>query len=69
MLYTPRREEKKDSVNDCQTYQERFEQVKDEVVRMLDLQIPDRAREDIIKAKCHKFVNVALNIEHTGLCC
>ena len=32
MLYTPWRKEHIDLIKDCQTYQERFEQVKDEVI-------------------------------------
>ena len=53
----------------CQTYQERFEQVKDEVISNrhqyeYHSEILDKAMEDMNNAECDNFDNVAPNAEH-----
>ena len=68
MLYTPWRKENIDLITDCQTYQERFEQVKDEVISNrhqyeYHSEILDKAMEDM-NAECDNFDNVAPNAEH-----
>ena len=69
MLYTPWRKENIDLIKDCQTYQERFEQVKDEVISNrhkyeYHSEIPDKAMEEMNNAECDNFDNVAPNAEH-----
>ena len=69
MLYTPWRKEHIDLIKDCQTYQERFEQVKDEVISnrhqyKYHSEILDKAMEDMNNAECANFDNVAPNAEH-----
>ena len=69
MLYTPWRKENIDLIKDCQTYQERFEQVKDGVISNrhqyeYHSEILDKAMEDMNNAECDNFDNVAPNAEH-----
>ena len=69
MLCTPWRKEHIDLIKDCQTYQERFEQVKDEVISNRHQYEPhseilDKAMEDMNNAECDNFDNVAPNAEH-----
>ena len=69
MLYTPWRKEHIDLIKDCQTYQERFEQVKDEVISNrhqyeYHSEILDKAMEDMNNTECDNFDNVAPNAEH-----
>ena len=69
MLYTPWRKELIDLIKDCQTYQERFERVKDEVISNrhqyeYHSEILDKAMEDMNNAECANFDNVAPNAEH-----
>ncbi|XP_078383840.1 uncharacterized protein LOC144666317 [Oculina patagonica] len=69
MLYLPWRKENTDLIKDCQTYQERFEQVKHEVINNkhqyeYHSEILDKAIEDINNAECDNFDNVAPNTEH-----
>ena len=56
-------------IKDCQTYQEGFEQVKDEVISNrhqyeYHSDILDKAMEDMNNAECDNFDNVAPNAEH-----
>jgi len=69
MLYIPWQKESIDLIKDCQTYQERFEQVKDEVISNrhqyeYHSEILDKAMEDMNNAECDNFDNVAPNAEH-----
>ena len=69
MLYTPWRKEDIDLIKDCQTYQERFEQVKDEVISNrhqyeYHSEILDKVMGDMNNAECDNFDNVAPNAEH-----
>ena len=69
MLYTSWRKESSGLIKDCQTYQERFEQAKDEIVcnrRQYEYhsEILDRAMHDINNSECDDFDNVAPNEEH-----
>ena len=69
MLYTSWRKESSDLIKDCQTYQERFEQVRDEILcnrRQYEYhsEILDKAMEDMNNAKYDNFDNVAPNAEH-----
>ena len=66
MLYTPWRKEHIDLIKDCQTYHERFEQVKDEVISNrhqyeYTSEILDKAMDDMNNAECDNFDNVAPN--------
>ena len=56
-------------IKDCQTYQERFEQVKDEIVgsrRQYEYhsEILDKAMDDMNNSECDNFDNVAPDAEH-----
>jgi len=63
----------------CQTYHERFEQVKDEGISdrhqyEYHSEILDKAMEEMNNAKCDNCENVAPNVEHVNqqdsrLCC
>ena len=69
MLFIPWRKEGIDMMKDCQSYQERFEQVKDEVLcnrcqYEYHSEILDKAMEDMNNPECHNFDNVAPNAEH-----
>ena len=69
MLYTSWRKESSDLIIDCQTYQERFEQVEDEIVcnrRQYEYhsEILDKAMDDMNNSECDTFDNTALNAEH-----
>lgn len=69
MLYTSWHNESSDLIKDCQTYQERFEQVKDEIVcsrRQYEYhsEILDKAMDDMNNSECDNFDNVAPNAEH-----
>ena len=69
MLYVPWQKETTDLIKDCQTYQERFEQVKDDILCKrhqyeYHSQILDKAMEDISNAECDSFCNVAPNAGH-----
>ena len=66
ILYTPWQKESIDLIKDCQTYQERFEQVKNEVIsnRCQYSEILDKVIEDMNNAECDSFANVAPNAEH-----
>ena len=64
MLYTPWRKENIDLIKDCQTYQERFEKVKDEVISNrhkyeYHSEILDKAMEYMNNTECDNFDNVA----------
>ena len=69
MLYTPWRKEITDLIRDCQTYQERFEQVKDDIHSNRQQyeyhsEILDKAMEDMHNSECENFDTVAPNTEH-----
>ena len=69
MLYTPWRNETTDLMKECQTYQERFEQVKDKVIsnrcqHEYHSEILDKAMEDMNNAEYDNFDTVAPNAEH-----
>ena len=69
MLYTPWRKEATDLIKDCQTYQERFEQVKDDTLSNRQQyeyhsEILDKAMEDMNSSECDNFDYVAPNTEH-----
>lgn len=69
MLYTPWRKEGTDLIKECQTYQERFEQVKDEVLYNrhqyeYHSEMLDKAMNDINNAEYENFDNIAPNAEH-----
>ena len=69
MLYAPWQKESTDLIKDCQTYHERFEQVKDEVLynrRQYEYhsEILDKALEDMNNTECDSFDSVAPNAEH-----
>ena len=69
MLYTPWRNESTDVINNCQTYQEQFEQIKDEILTNrcqyeYHSEIVDKAMNDVNNAEYHNFDNVAPNTEH-----
>ena len=71
MLYTPWRKENIDLIKDCQTFQERFKQVKDEVISNrhqyeYHSEILDKAMEDMNNAEYDNFDNVAPNAEHVN---
>ena len=56
-------------IKECQTYQERFEQVKDEVLydrreNEYHSEILDKAMEDMNNTECDSFDSVAPNAEH-----
>ena len=56
-------------INDCQTYQERFKQIKDQILLNrrpyeYHTEILDKALEDISNVECDNFENVAPNAEH-----
>jgi len=70
-LYTPWRRESKDLMKDCKTYQERFEQVKDEVISSryqyeYHSEILDKAMDDMNNVEYDNFDNVAPNAEHVN---
>jgi len=69
MLYTSWRNENTDLIKDCQTYQERFEQVKNNVLCNRNQyeyhsEILDKALNDMSNVECDDFNNVAPNAEH-----
>ncbi|KAL9951086.1 hypothetical protein ACROYT_G043682, partial [Oculina patagonica] len=69
MLYTPWRKESGDLIKDCQTYQERFEKIKDEVLYNrcqyeYHSEILDKAMNDTNNAEYDNFESVAPNAEH-----
>ena len=69
ILYAPWRKESTDLINKCQTYQERFEQVKDEVLynrrqNEYHSEILDKAMEDMNNTECDSLEGVAPNAEH-----
>lgn len=69
MLYTPWRNESTDVINNCQTYQEQFEQIKDEILTNrcqyeYHSEIVDKAMHDVNNAEYDNFDNVAPNTEH-----
>ncbi|XP_078352070.1 uncharacterized protein LOC144636749 [Oculina patagonica] len=69
MLYTPWRKESNDLIKDCETYQERFEQIKDEVLYNrcqyeYHSEILDKAMNDMNNAEYDNFESVAPNAEH-----
>ncbi|XP_078343176.1 uncharacterized protein LOC144628926 [Oculina patagonica] len=69
MLYTPWRNESTDLINGCKTYQERFQQVKNEVLNNshqyeCHSEILDKAVEDLSNVEHGNFDNVAPNAEH-----
>ena len=69
MLYTPWRKESTDLIKECQTYQERFEQVKDEVLYNRNQyeyhsEMLDKAMDDINNAEYEDFDNIVPNAEH-----
>ena len=69
MLYTPWRKEGTDLIKECQTYQDRFEQVKDEVLYNrhqyeYHSEMLDKAMDDINNAEYESFHNIAPNAEH-----
>ena len=69
MLYTSWRNENTDLINDCQTYQERFEQVRNDVLfnrsqYEYHSEILDKALNDMSNVECDDLNNVAPNAEH-----
>ncbi|XP_020620270.1 ATP-dependent DNA helicase PIF1-like [Orbicella faveolata] len=71
MLDTPWRKESKDLIKDYRTFQERFEQVKDEGISNrhqyeCHSEILDKAMEDMNNAECDNFDNAAPNAEHVN---
>ena len=69
MLYTSWRKETTDLKKDCQTYQEGFEQVLDDILSNRQQyeyhsEILDKAMEDMNNFECDNFDNVAPNTEH-----
>lgn len=69
MLYTPWRNETTDLIKQCQTYQERFEQVKDNVISNrheyeYHSDIIDKAIKDMDYGEFDNFDTVAPNAEH-----
>ena len=71
MLFTPWRNESIDSIKDCESFKEHFEQVKDEIITNKEQyeyhsQILDKAMEDMNNVECDNFDNVAPNAEHVN---
>lgn len=69
MLYTPWRKEGTDLSKECQTYQERFEQINDEVLYKrhqyeYHSEMLDKAVDEINNAEYDNFDNIAPNAEH-----
>ena len=69
MLYTSWRKETVDLMRDCQTYQERFKQVKDDILSNRQQyeyhsEILDKAVEDMHNSEWENFDTVAPNTEH-----
>ena len=69
MLYSPWRQEEIDLINDCQTYQQRFEQIKDIIVCKrtqyeYHSEILEKAIERFSNGESENFDNVAPNAEH-----
>ena len=69
MLYIPWRNEKKDLVQNCETYQERFEQVNNIIAQNrlqyeCNSEIIDKAIEDIENDELEEFSEVAPNTQH-----
>ena len=69
MLYTPWRNEETDLIKNFCTYQQHFEQVKNEVTKNkcqfeYHSEILDKAMEDMRNAECDSFDSVAPNAEH-----
>ena len=69
MLYTSWRKETTDLIRDCQTYQERFKQVKDDIFSNRQQyeyhsEILDKAVEDMHNSEWENFDTVAPNTEH-----
>ena len=69
MLYTPWRNENKDLIQNCESYQERYEQLKNTIVqnrRQYDCnaEVLDDAIENIENDELKEFVDVAPNIQH-----
>ena len=69
VLYTPWQNESTDIINNCQTYQERFKQIKDEILTNrcqyeYHSEIVDKAMNDVNNAEYDNFDNVAPNTEH-----
>lgn len=69
MLYTPWQNKSTDVINNCQTYQEQFEQIKDEILTNrcqyeYHSEIVDKAMNDVNNAEYDNFDNVAPNTEH-----
>ncbi len=69
MLYTPWRKETVDLIKDCETYQERFEQIKHVVKNNCHQyehhsDILDKAMDDLNNTDCENIDNVAPNAEH-----
>lgn len=71
MLYIPWRNEATDLINHCDTYEEHFEHVKDEVMKNkfpfeYHSEILDKVMDDFSNthAECYNFDNVAPNTEH-----
>ena len=71
MLYTAWRNESTDLIKNCQTFQEHFERVKNEIVHNRQQyeyhsEILDKALEDITNLEYENFENVAPNAEHVN---
>ena len=69
MLYIPWRNEKKDLIQNCETYQERFEQVKNIIAQNrlqyeCNTEIIDKAIEDIENDELEEFPELAPNTQH-----
>lgn len=69
MLYTPGQNESSDIINNCQSYQERFEQIKDEILTNrcqyeYHSEIVDKAMNYMNNAEHDNFDNVAPNTKH-----
>ena len=69
MVYTPWQNESTDMIKNCQTYQERFEQIKDEILTNrcqyeYHSEIVGKAMNDVNNAEYDNFNNVAPNTEH-----
>ena len=68
MLYISWRNEKKDLIQNCETYQERFEQVKDIIAQKrlqyeCNTEIIDKAIEDIENDELEEFPEVGPNTQ------
>ena len=69
MFYMPWRKENTDLIKDCQTYQERFQQVKEEILNNrcqyeYHSEMLDKAMRDINDRDYDSFDNIAPNAEH-----